>query len=110
MSQPSLEELARDGGHVERGVEDHAVGEQRVELDDLLLLGGVVALDRVVSEPQRGREAVVGLDLLVAVVISSRSSGSEIKRGSVIVRISAPGLPGTPCSSYLVVLAQEVTI
>jgi hypothetical protein len=48
--------------------------------------------------------------LLVAVVISSRSSGSEIKRGGVIVRISAPGLPGTPCSSYLVVLAQEVTI
>jgi hypothetical protein len=25
-------ELAQDGGHVERGVEDHAVGEQRVEL------------------------------------------------------------------------------
>jgi hypothetical protein len=38
--------------------------EQRVELDDLLLLGGVVALDRVVPEPQPGGELVVGLDLV----------------------------------------------
>jgi len=57
-------ELAQDGGHVQGGVEDHAVGEQRVELDDLLLLGGVVALDRVVPEPQPGGELVVGLDLV----------------------------------------------
>jgi hypothetical protein len=33
-------------------------------LDDLLLLGGVVALDRVVAEPQPGGELVVGLDLV----------------------------------------------
>ena len=57
-------ELAQDRGHVQGGVEDHAVREQRVELDDLLLLGGVVALDRVVPEPQPGGELVVGLDLV----------------------------------------------
>jgi hypothetical protein len=45
-------------------VEDHAVGEQRVELDDLLLLGRVVALDRVVPESQPGGELVVRLDLV----------------------------------------------
>lgn len=83
-------ELAQDGGHVERGVEDDAVGEQRVDLDDLLLFGGVIALDRVGPEPQPGRERVVRLDLVRAAVISSRSSGSEMNRSSVIVRITLP--------------------
>jgi hypothetical protein len=41
-------------------VEDHAVGHERVELDDLLLLDGVVALDDLVAEAQPGGEPVVG--------------------------------------------------
>jgi hypothetical protein len=42
--RPSLPlELADGGGHVDGDVEDHAVGQQAVELQELLLLGGSLA-------------------------------------------------------------------
>jgi len=60
-----FDELADHGGHVEGGVEDHAVGDQGIELDDLLLLGGVVALDDVAAEAKPLREPVEGLGLVL---------------------------------------------
>ncbi len=58
-------QVADDRGHVHGGVEDHAVGQEGGELDDLLLLVGVVVGDDpAVAEPAPGHELVVGLDLV----------------------------------------------
>ena len=71
---------------------------------------GRCALDRVVSEPQPGREAVVGLDLVGrgGDILAQFGFGDEAQqRDRADQRARAPG---TPCSRYLLVLAQEMTI
>jgi hypothetical protein len=53
------DQLADHRGQVQCRVEDRAVREQRVELDHLLLLGGIVALDHLTAEKRaRNRRKV----------------------------------------------------
>ena len=81
---------ADDLGHVDRDVKDHAVREQRVELDELLLLGGVVSLDPSAPNASQSENWLWDSTLFVAASISARNSGSEISRSSVIVQIARP--------------------
>jgi hypothetical protein len=76
--QPALgAELADCVHDVEGVVEDDQVGEQGVELDELLLLVGVVAgQDAVVAELEPVGEPVVGLDYVESEGVSSRHGWS----------------------------------
>src|SRR3569833_122961 len=70
-SQPSAISSRTMSGHVQGGVEHHAVGQQGVELDDLLLLAGVIVGDDAgVADPRPGGDPVVGLDPKLTITVS----------------------------------------
>ena len=71
-------ELVENQGQPNGVVEDDAVGEQLVEVDDLLHVVGVVVADHPsVAEPSHSETLWKDSTRLVIVVMLSRSSGSE---------------------------------